>query len=128
VEGEGKEDIGTTEAVEGGGELEFGEGEGVAKVKVTVHVREGEGAEEFLTRFRVYIARFGSEDVFLFPPFLNFHLDLAQTVPASEALPAIARHVCQGTQAASTENNELQIETKTEKWKKQRNLKRRFQM
>lgn len=110
MEGEGKEDVGTTEAVEGGGEFEFGEGEGVAKVKVTVHVREGEVAEEFLARLRVYLARFGSEDLFLFPPFLNFHLDLAQTVPAREALRAIARHFRQATEAASTENNEFQIE------------------
>ncbi|RDX89166.1 hypothetical protein CR513_29137, partial [Mucuna pruriens] len=71
VESEGEEDIGAAEAVEGGGELELGEREGVAEVEVAVHVREGEVAEEFLARRGGFIARFGSEDVFLFPPFLN---------------------------------------------------------
>ena len=48
VEGKGEEDVGTAKVVKGGGELEFGEGEGVVEVEVAVHVREGEVAEEFL--------------------------------------------------------------------------------
>ena len=94
VEGKGEEDVGAAEAVKGGGELEFGEGEGVAEVEVAVHVREGEVAEEFLAGRRGLLARFGSEDIFLFPPFLYIRFDLAQPVTTREALVAtLARHV-----------------------------------
>jgi len=94
VEGEGEEDVGAAEAVVGGGELEFGEGEGVAEVEVAVHVREGEVAEEFLAGRRGLLARFGSEDIFLFPPFLDLRFDLAETITPREALvAALARHV-----------------------------------
>ena len=95
MEGEGEEDVGAAEAVVGGGELEFGEGEGVAEVEVAVHVREREVTEEFLARRRRgLLARFGSEDIFLFPPFLDLRFDLAETITPREALvAALARHV-----------------------------------
>lgn len=109
--------------MEGGGELKFGEGEGVAEVEVTVHVRKGKVAEEFLPRRGKFLAGLGAENLFLFPPFLDLRLDLAEAVPAREALAALARHVRHVVAEAATKVRVSDREMKTRKWKEENRVK-----
>jgi len=67
----------------------------MGEVEVDIHVREREVVKEFLARQRMGILTwFSSEDIFLFPPFLDLQFDLVQMITLRKALvSALACHV-----------------------------------